>query len=73
MATAMSGIMKCSGISTIFLAKKYCEVLYILLSCYLTKTYLSAGNVNEIGEIDIVRENIETKNRNPVIEYQDYF
>ena len=63
--------MKCSGSSIIFLARKYWLVLYILESCYLTKTSLSAGKVRDIGEIDIVIENIDTKNKNPVIVIHD--
>jgi len=37
----------------------------------LTKTSLSAGKVRDIGEIDIVIENIDTKNKNPVIVIHD--
>jgi hypothetical protein len=46
--------------------------LYIFESCSFKKTSLSAGKVSEIGEIDIVIENIDIKNKKPVIVSQDY-
>jgi hypothetical protein len=66
----MRGIMINSGNSVAFLAIKYCRIPYILLSCSLKNTYLSAGNVKVVGDKNDIRPLIVMKNKNPVIEYQ---
>lgn len=55
-----------------FRAMKYWPMLYILLSCSLKKTYLSAGKVSVTGERKDMRDVIVMKNINPVIENHDW-
>ncbi len=49
-----------------FLAIKYYFTPYILLSCSLKNTYLSAGKVRVVGAKNDIRPEMVIKNKNPV-------
>lgn len=53
-----------------FLAKKYCPIPYIFVSCYLKNTSLYEGKVKVIGAKNDISPEIVIKKRNPVIEFQ---